>query len=103
MAQNVLPVDLDVELVKAASRLFLGLTVQLDLQHPDLAWCFQTHRQSPHLCFFTSAPEVRALPSAGVTRLHRYLWPSPTPGLAAVLPNGVGVATSTSSGSPSIT
>jgi len=48
-----------------------------------------THRQSPHLCFFTSAPEARALPSAGVTRLHRYLWPSPTSGLAAVVPTAL--------------
>ena len=48
------------------------------------SWCFQAHRQSPHLIRFENAPEVRALSSAGITRLRRSYdpvrlppWPSP--------------------------
>jgi hypothetical protein len=43
--------------------------VYLPLKHPDLHWCFQA--QSPLLSFFKRASKVRALSSAGVTRLHR--------------------------------
>jgi len=39
------------------------------------SWCFQAHRQSPHLIRFENAPEVRALPSTGITRLRRYYDP----------------------------
>ena len=35
--------------------------------------------------------EVRALPSAGITRLHRYVWPSPSPRLAAALSATLGL------------
>ncbi len=38
-------------------------------------WCCQAHRQSPSLGFFTSAPEVRALSSAGITRPQRSYGP----------------------------
>ena len=60
----------------------LRFQIQLSLQHPDLTWCFQADRQSPHLCSFQSTPEVRALSSTGITRLPRSydpfrlpLWP----------------------------
>ena len=33
---------------------------------------------------FTNTPEARALPSPGVTRLRRYIWPFPTPRWSAV-------------------
>ena len=38
-------------------------------------WCLQAHRQSPHLVRFEHAPEVRVLPSTGVTRLQQYYDP----------------------------
>ena len=41
--------------------------------------CSQAHRQSPHLRFFKSASEVRALPSPGITRLPRYYDPLRVP------------------------
>ena len=41
------------------------------------------------LCSFPSTPEVRALPSTGITRLRRYLCPSPTPRWSAVLADAV--------------
>ena len=37
---------------------------------PDAFRCLQAHRQSPILVFIESAPEVRVLPSSGVTRFH---------------------------------
>jgi len=39
------------------------------------SWCLQAHCQSPHLIRFENAPEVRDLPSTGVTRLQRYYDP----------------------------
>ena len=60
---------------RSGSRLRLRLTIQLPLKPPDLIRCFQAHRQSPLLLFFESTPEVRALPSTGVTRLPRYYDP----------------------------
>src|SRR5215831_15271032 len=75
MGQNVLSPDLVVEHVEAVSRLVLRLAIQLDLKFPYLTRCCQTHRQSPLLPSFTSTPEVRALSSAGITRLHRSYGP----------------------------
>ena len=43
------------------------------------AGVFQAHRQSPILGSVQSAPEVRALSSASITRPQRSSWPSPTP------------------------
>jgi hypothetical protein len=63
----------------AAFRFLLRLAIQLPLKRPDLIWCFQAHHQSPHLGFFESAPEVRALPSTGVARLRRYYDPLRVP------------------------
>src|SRR5262245_20708711 len=84
MGQNVLTTDLVIEHVEAVSRLVLRLAIQLDLKFPYLTRCYQTHRQSPLLPFFTSTPEVRALSSAGITRPHlsysplrRPDWPPP--------------------------
>ena len=37
---------------------------------PELLGCCQDHRQSPLLAIIKSAPEVRALCSAGITRPH---------------------------------
>ena len=65
-------------------KLILRLAIQLALKFPELTRCCQTHRQSPLLPSFTSAPEVRALSSAGITRPHRSYsplrlpdWPPP--------------------------
>src|SRR5262249_14145207 len=52
-------------------RLSLRLVVQLPLQAPELFRWFQVHRQSPLLAGRQSAPEVRTLPSTGITRLPR--------------------------------
>jgi hypothetical protein len=75
--------------MKTESRLLLRLSIQFDLQVPDLIRCCQAHRHSPVLSCFTNTPEARALPSPGVTRLHRYLWPFPTPRWSAALSGGV--------------
>ena len=53
----------------------LRLEIELPLKSPDRMRCRQTHRQSPLLGFLGSVPEVRALPSPGVTRLPRYYDP----------------------------
>ena len=42
--------------------------IELPLESPDLFRCLQAHRQSPRLLSVKSAPEVRVLPSAGITR-----------------------------------
>src|SRR3954453_4941063 len=80
MSQNVFPVHLVVEQVKTVVRLLLRFLVQLSLKHPDLYWCFQTHRQSPLLSFFKSTSEVRVFPSASITRHRRYHDPLRLPG-----------------------
>src|SRR5436309_11677748 len=90
MGQNILSVYLVVEQVETVVRLALRLLVQLSLKHPDLYWCLQAHRQSPLLSFFQSTSEVRALPSTGITRLPRYLWPSPTSAVGRHPSDGVG-------------
>src|SRR5712691_1530050 len=89
MQQNVLAIHLVVELVEAESRLVLRLSIQLDLQVPDFIRRCQAHRQSPLLSSFPSTPEARALPSPSITRLLRYLCPSPTPRWSAVLSDAV--------------
>src|SRR5580692_868784 len=73
MGQNILSVYLVVQQVEAIFRFVLRLAIQLDLKFPNVARCCQTHRQSPHLSFFTSTPEVRALSSAGITGLISYM------------------------------
>src|SRR5439155_21536707 len=75
MGQNVFPVHLVVQHVKAVFRLVLRLAIQLDLKFPDLTRCCQTHRQSPLLPSFPNTPEARALSSAGVARPHRSYGP----------------------------
>jgi len=45
------------------------------MKSPDIFGCCQTHRQSPLLGFLRSIPEVRVLPSPGITRLRRYYDP----------------------------
>src|SRR5664279_5733806 len=85
MVQNILSIHLVVELIETKSRLVLRLAIQLDLKFPYLTRRCQAHRQSPFLSSFSSTPEARALPSTGVTRLLRYLWPSPTPRWSLIL------------------
>src|SRR5947209_19973960 len=85
MRKNVLAVDLVIEHIEAVVRLCLRFQIQLSLQHPDLTWCLQAHRQSPHLCSFQSTPAVRALPFTGITRLPRSYDPFRLPLLAATL------------------
>ena len=53
----------------------LRLEIELPLESPDLFRCLQAHRQSPRLLSVKSAPEVRVLPSAGITRHQRYYHP----------------------------
>ena len=61
--------------------------------------CFQAKAQPPDIPVFTSAPEARALSSAGATRLHRSYDPCPTPAGIAVQA-GVEAATLLPNGSP---
>ena len=51
-------------------RFRLRLDVELPPKAPELLGCCQDHRQSPLLAIIKSAPEVRALCSAGITRPH---------------------------------
>ena len=103
MAQDVLAADLVVEQVEAERRLRLRLAIQLPLKRPDLIRCCQAHRQSPLLGFFESTPEVRALPSAGITRLHRYYDPVRLPPAAAALRRRRGRYPHAHGGSPPVT
>ena len=81
MGQDVVAMDLVVEQIEAVRRFRLRLAIQLPLKGPDAHWCCQAHRQSPILVFVRSAPEVRALPSAGITRPQQYYDPvRPPPG-----------------------
>src|SRR5208337_737357 len=79
VVENIFAVDFVVEQVEAVVRFLLRLAIQLPLKRPDLIWCFQAHRQSPHLGSFESAPEARVLPSTGVARLRRYYDPLRVP------------------------
>src|SRR5215207_3558760 len=102
MAQDVLTADLVVEQVEAERRLRLRLEIELPLKSPDTLWCLQAHRQSPILVFVESAPEVRVLPSAGITRPQRYHDPVRLPSRAAATCD-VEDATSAPDGYPPIT
>src|SRR3954465_15029016 len=72
MPQHIRSVDLVVEQVEPVVRLRLRLEIQLSLKRPDAVRCCQAHRQSPILRLVESTPEVRVLPSAGITRPQRY-------------------------------
>src|SRR3954451_19866592 len=72
VGKDVCSPDLVVQDVEPETRLGLRLFVEFPLQSPDAVRCFQAHRQSPHLIRFENAPEVRVLPSTGITRLQRY-------------------------------
>ena len=82
--------------------LVLRLATQLPRKRPDRMRCFQAHRQSPHLGFFESAPEVRVLPSTGIARLPRYYDPLRTPARCAAMCD-VEAATSDQRVSPFVT
>ena len=75
MGQHVLATNLVVEQVEAERGFRLRLAIKLPLKSPDTFWCCQAHRQSPTLDLFKSTPEVRALPSTGITRPQRYYDP----------------------------
>ena len=82
--QDVVAMDLVVEQIEAERRLRLRLAIQLPLKGPDPLGCCQAHRQSPILAVVESTPEVRGLPSAGVTRPRRYHDPVRSAATAAV-------------------
>src|ERR1700733_4092752 len=75
VAQNILATNLVVEQVEAELRFRLRLTIEPSLKGPDLFGCFEAHRQSPILTVFESVPEVRSLPSTGITRVQQYYAP----------------------------
>jgi hypothetical protein len=75
MAQDVRTVNLVVEQIEPVVRLRLRLEIELPLKRPDFIRCCQAHHQSPILGSFESAPEVRVLPSAGVTQPRQYYDP----------------------------
>jgi len=86
--QNVFAVYLVVELMKTESRLLLRLSIQFDPQVRILsgvARLIATHRPFPlHKHTRSKGP---SLPRS--YRLHRYLWPFPTPRRSATLSGGV--------------
>ncbi len=102
MAQNVFTINLVVEQIEAEGRLRLRLAIQLSLKAPDRIRCCQAHRQSPHLAIFESAPEVRVLCSAGITRPQRSYDPVRTPAMATAC-RDVEATTLARDGSPPIT
>ena len=102
MMQDVLAIDFVVEQVEAVVRLRLRLELQLPLKVPDLIGCLQAHHQSPTLFSVKSAPEVRVLSSAGVTRLRRSYDPVRLPRGPAPY-RAVEAATPVRHGSPPIT
>src|SRR5437867_4129369 len=61
--------------VRLEDRLRLRLEIELPLKRPDVIRCCQAHRQSPILGSYESAPEVRVLPSTGVTQPQQYYDP----------------------------
>lgn len=61
--------------VEPEVRLRLRLEIELPLKRPDLIGCCQAHHQSPILGSFESVPEVRVLPSAGITQPRQYYDP----------------------------
>jgi hypothetical protein len=79
MAQDVRAVDLVVEQVEPEVWLRLRRDIELPLKRPDLIGCCQAHHQSPILGSFESLPEVRVLPSAGVTQPRQYYDPVQRP------------------------
>src|SRR5262249_59046810 len=100
--QNVLAVNLVVEQVEAEGRLRLRLTIQLSLKGPDLVGVCRLIANPLHLAFFESTPEVRVLPSAGITRLQRSYDPVRLPPEPSPL-RDVEAATLAHDGSPPIT
>ena len=81
----------------------LGVTVQLARKASGITRCFTGLRQiTPTLAFFTSTPEVRVLPSTGVTRPRRYYDPVRLPHRPAPC-STVEAATPAKCGSPPIT
>ena len=71
---------------RSTYRFLLRLAIQLPLKPSDRFRCLQAHRQSPHLGFFASTPEVRVLPSASITRHPRYCDPLRVPAEPPSLP-----------------
>src|ERR1700751_2131438 len=102
VGQNVFAMDLVVEQVEAVRRVRLRLAIQLLLKAPDAIGCCQAHHQSPILVSVRSAPEVRVLPSTGITRSQRYHDPVRLPKRAVAICD-VEDATSARCGSPPIT
>lgn len=75
MQKNVASINLVIKHVESKIRFRLRLKVNLSLENPNFVWCFQAHSQSPHLISVKRISEVRALPSTGITRHHRYYCP----------------------------
>ena len=88
--------------IEPVVRLRLRLEIELPLKRPDLIGCCQAHHQSPILGSFKSVPEVRVLPSAGITQPQRYYDPvRHPPGPPSC--DDVEAATLAQDGSPPIT
>jgi hypothetical protein len=83
------------------ARLRLCLEIELPLKRPDTFKCCKAHCQSPIFHSFESAPEVRALCSAGITRPQRSYGPVRRPlGLPAF--PAFAVATCSHNGPPTL-
>ena len=62
-----------------ASSVILRLTIQLSLKVRMIVGVCRLIANHLHLAFFESIPEVRVLPSTGITRLQRSYYPVQTP------------------------
>jgi hypothetical protein len=71
VGENVLAPDLVVELIETELRLRLRLDIELPLQRRIFSGFIRLIANIPLLDCFESVPEMRVLPSTGITRSRR--------------------------------
>ena len=77
-AQNIFTPHLVLQQIKAKLWLSLGLKIQSPLEVSNLVGCFKPHGNHPLLSSLRDLMKAGRLPSAGITRPHRYLCAPPT-------------------------
>ncbi len=75
MVQNVVAADFVVGHVEAEARFLHRFTIQFPLKSPDLIRRLRLIANHLHLVIVKNTPEVRALPSTGITRPQQYYDP----------------------------
>ena len=80
----------------------LGLKIQSPLEVSNLVGCFKPHGNHPLLSSLRDLMKAGRLPSAGITRPHRYYDPLRRPVPAGILSDAVGGATSARLGLPQL-